>query len=393
MKTKSDVQRNLLKEVDEISRQHNLHYVMVGLNSLNAFRNHTISNGPRITAVAMTQGDIDRFCEIVENECPDRYIEGMFNNPKYLGYHFSYGDRNTTDFHVINRDDMIHHGINIRIYPIRVPIPDSKAKFLDKEHQIRKFLSKKIENKRFWYIRWGISALNGAYAITGGGKRYYRQIRKLTFIDKWEDIQQLGKVDVGNKTIPTKFFRDVERIDVDGLDACLPTRLNEYFVEIYGINVDRKVIKPATQRLRDIVDTEYGYDEIMPETEELSRKARALHEELIWERKRFQDERETIDHLWFLARMTNKQIEYINFFDERYDELSKYDLDDPKEFKELYKNIKPVIGSLKRYAKYGMTYSISPQADKLIEDVLVKNGEGKFARELKEISKKEYFVE
>ena len=88
MKTKSDVQRNLLKEVDEISRQHNLHYVMVGLNSLNAFRNHTISNGPRITAVAMTQGDIDRFCEIVENECPDRYIEGMFNNPKYLGYHF-----------------------------------------------------------------------------------------------------------------------------------------------------------------------------------------------------------------------------------------------------------------------------------------------------------------
>ena len=68
MKTKTDVQLQLLKEIDEICKNNNLHYVLVGLNSLNAFRNHTIAKGSRITAIAMTHGDIERFCKIIEKD-------------------------------------------------------------------------------------------------------------------------------------------------------------------------------------------------------------------------------------------------------------------------------------------------------------------------------------
>ena len=101
MRNKNDVQLQLLKEIDEICSKNNLHYILHGINSLKAFRHNTIRNGYRITAVAMTQGDIDRFRKIIEKEYSEnRYIEGMFNNPQYNVYHFSYGDRNTTDFHV-----------------------------------------------------------------------------------------------------------------------------------------------------------------------------------------------------------------------------------------------------------------------------------------------------
>ena len=394
MKSKSDVQIQLLNELDEICSKNNLHYILVGLNSLNAFRNHTIVNGPRITAVAMTHGDMERFCEIIERKYgQDRYVEGIFNNPNYKGFTFLYGDRHTTDFHVINIDKKIHHGINIAIYPIRNPIQNFKIKILKKENKLRKFLSKRVENDKFWYMKWSISALNALYSLTGGGKRYYNQLKKVTFIDKWEDIQQFNTVRIGNKEISTKFLKGTERRDVDGINACFPTNIEEYFTEVYGKNYAKKEIKPATQRIRDIVDTEYGYDEILPDSWDILNEARSIHEEMIWERKKFQEERDTLDNLWRLARMTNKQVEYINFFDENYDELIRYNIDDPKEFKELFKELRPVIGSLRRYAKFGMTYSINPKADKLIEEVLIKNGEAEFVQQLKEISKKEYFVE
>ena len=105
MKTKQEIQIELLQEIDEICSKNNLKYIFVGINALNAYLNHTIKNNNRVVSIAMTQGDIDRFCEIVEKSGnKDRYVEGIFNNPNYLPLYVVYGNENTTEFHMIARN-------------------------------------------------------------------------------------------------------------------------------------------------------------------------------------------------------------------------------------------------------------------------------------------------
>jgi phosphorylcholine metabolism protein LicD len=394
MRTKTDVQLQLLKEVDEICSKNNLHYVMIGLSSLNAHRNHTIKDGPRNTGIAMTQGDIDRFCEIIERDYSEnRYIEGIFNNPRYIKYNFAYGDRNTADFHIINIDREKHHGINILIYPIRKSVDNLRYDLILKEQKLRKFLNKRVENDKYRYISAGMAVLNGLYTLTGGGKRYYHQFKKLTYIDKWEDIQNHKMVYVGNKNLSSRFFKDVEMHEVDGMSLPFAVDLDGYFTKLYGPAYNEKVINAKTQRVRDIVDTEFSYEEIMGETGDILKEARSIHEEMIMERKKLQNERDTFDNVWRLVKMTNDEIIYTKFFEENLDELKGYDMENPKEFEKLNDLLTPVLRSLKRYTKWGMTYSISPEADKLIEDVMIKNGDKQLVNEMKEISKKEYFVE
>lgn len=394
MKTKTDVQLQLLKEIDEICKNNNLHYVLVGLNSLNAFRNHTISKGSRITAIAMTHGDIERFCEIIERDYSEnRYIEGIFNNSRYVNYSFTYGDKNTTDFHVTNLNRNIHHGINIMIYPIRRIKENLNSALLKKEQRLRLFMNKRIENDNFRHIRDGLKVMNALYTVTGGGKRYYYQLKKLTFIDKWEDIQNYDMVNIGNSDLNSKLFKEVEIHQVDGLNLPFLSPTEEYFKEVYGEDFDEKIINPKTQRIRDIVDTEISYNQVLDETSDILKEIRVIHEDMIWERRKFDSEKEAINNVWRLVEMTDEQLAFIDYFNENINELIKYDLDNPNEFHELYEILTPVIESLEKYSRHGMTYSIDSKADKLIEDVLIKHGDEKLVNELKEISKKEYFVE
>ena len=190
MKTKQEIQLELLQEIDQICSQNNLKYIFAGISALNAYLNHTIKKDNRIVSLAMTQGDIDRLCEIVEKENrKDRYIEGIFNNPNYLPLYVTYGNENTAEFHMIARNKNKHHGINIRIYPIRKTVAlDGKrivgyTPRLSKEKKVREFMNKTIENKKFWFVKGGLKAINGAYELTGGSKRYYNKLKSNTFIE------------------------------------------------------------------------------------------------------------------------------------------------------------------------------------------------------------------
>ena len=85
MKTKHEIQLELLQEIDEICSNNGLKYILFGMNALNVYHNHSIKDGPRMVAIAMTSGDIDRFCKIIEEEYNEnRYVEGIYNNPNYM---------------------------------------------------------------------------------------------------------------------------------------------------------------------------------------------------------------------------------------------------------------------------------------------------------------------
>ncbi|AMK16192.1 LicD family protein [Methanobrevibacter olleyae] len=399
MKTKQEIQIELLQEIDEICLKNNLKYIFVGINALNAYLNNTIKNNSRLVSIAMTQGDIDRFCEIVEkSENKDRYVEGIFNNSNFLPIYVNYGNKNTTDFHMLARNKNKHHGISVRIYPIQrsVTLDGEEIEIfssrLSKERKMREFMNKTIENRKFYFIKVGLNLFKGVYSLTGGGKRYYKTVKKKMFIDKWEDIQNYSKVRIINRKIESKYLKEIGKIEFDNIQLPIPKDTDAYFSEIFGEefkDIKIKVVKP----MRVIVDTEIGYEEIMEETKDILQEAKATREEVMWERLKVYNEKVTVDNVWKLVKMTDRQIKLKEKYEENIDNLLTYDLKDEEQFEELYDELRPAINSLKRYSKLGMTFSINPKTDTLIEKVLIKNGEKKLVNKINKLAKKEYFIE
>ena len=400
MKTKQEIQLELLQEIDDICSQNNLKYIFIEMSALNAYINHSIKLNGEVVSIAMTQGDIDRFCEIVENQSNDsRYIEGIFNNPKFLELYVNYGNKNTTEIDMLARNKNKHHGINVRIYPILKTVLLDGTRItaytprLSKEREMRNLMSKTFENKKFWFGNAGIDILNGAYSLTGGGKRYYKELKNHTFIDKWEDIQKFSRVSIIKNEFDSKLFKETAKIEFDDIKLSVPEDIDRYFHEIYGENFKDIKIVPKRQQMRQIVDTEVGYEEIIEEVGDLIKEAKATREEVMWGRLKVYREKIAVDNVWNLVKMTNREIEFSEFFEKNINRLLAFNLNDKKELKELYEELRPIIGTLRNYAEIGMTFSINPKADDLIEKVLIMKGQKNLVDKMKKISQKKYFVE
>ena len=91
--------------------------------------------------------------------------------------------------------------------------------------------------------------------------------------------------------------------------------------------------------------------------------------------------------------MTNKQIEFKQYYKENINDLLKMDLTDEEQFEFVYDELKRPINSLRRYAKYGMTFSIDPKTDALIEKVLLMKDNEVLVSKIKKLSEKEFFIE
>ena len=156
MKEKIDIQLELLSELNEICAKNDLKYILLGKSALNGYQNKTLKNGSRYVSVAMTNGDIERFCEIIERDYSEnRYVEGIFNNPFFVPFYVTYGNRNTTDFYVANYNKNINHGIHIRLYPICKYAKKKGRKLkswdenLTKNKEYRESFTDPVENN-FW---------------------------------------------------------------------------------------------------------------------------------------------------------------------------------------------------------------------------------------------------
>lgn len=401
MKSKQNIQLELLHEIDEICKKNNLNYIMVEQKALYAYLNRTIMDDYRMVAIAMTQGDIDRFCQICINENnEDRYIEGLFNNPNYIPIYVSYGNKNTTDLDTIHRNRNFNRGIRIRIYPIIKSLGRDGTvykpwnKRLRKESTLRRFLSKRVVNERLGYMKTGLRVLNGAYSLTGGGTRYYNEVKKNIFIDKWEDIQQFSKVRIVNKYFTTDVLKDIKKIEIDGVGLSFPENPDEYFIQAYGKDYKEKSIKSRKLRNRVVIDTEIGYDKVINDTEDILNEIRSIHEEIVLERRKVKKESEATKNVWRLVRMTDIQIGLQDYFtDDKVNELLKLDLNNEEHLENVYDELSPAITALRRYANFGMTFSINPQIDSLIKNVLSIKENYDLIKKINNLSKKEYFVE
>lgn len=399
-RTKQDVQIDLLKEIHDICEENNLKYIMFGENAFNAFKHQTIKGAARITAVAMTRGDAERFCEIIERDYnTNRYVEGLFNNPRCNSMYISYGDRNTTDFLITRANYNKCRGVRIRIYYINARLMQDGTKirlwtkWLSRERRLRKYLNTKVVSPKLWYIRAALKVANFCYNIVGGGKRYYKKIRKRGYIDTWEDIKNCQEVRIGQSApIDIEYLYETDLYDVDNLKLNMPKNALDFFRIFYGDKVDEKEIRERKQKKKSIINTEIGYETVLSENAELIFEVRSCQEEILWERLKAKKERETVFQVWRLVKMTQKQVEYINYFAENIDRLLELDFEDEEQYEIIYQEVRPVISTLWRYHKYGMTFSIDEKTDALVEKVLLKRHNPIFVGKLHEIAAKQYFI-
>ena len=390
MKSKIDIQLELLAEIEEICSQNNLNYVLFEVDGLNPF--HTLKNeNPGFISIAMTQGDIERFSKIIEENHKSRYVEGTFNNPRYDPIYVSYGNKNTTEIPILELSHKKNYGIEIIIHPINksVNLDGSRIqadKRLSKEKKIRTTLNKRIENPKFWYIKTGMAVLNGAYSIAGGGKGYYKKLMKNIGIDSWDEIQNYSEVNINEFDINVKKLDDLQAINANGIDIRVPKDTEDFFIK--RIENDNREYDNNT-----IIDTEIGYEEVLNETEDIIKEAKGENEEIAWIKVKAKDEQSTIQKVWQLVEMTNIQVQYIDYFKDKSDKLSKLDLNNKNDFDEVYDELKPVITDLKKYAKMDLTFTVDDKIDRLIEEVLTKKGDNDFLQKIKTLQNKEYLIE
>ena len=120
---------------------------------------------------------------------------------------------------------------------------------------------------------------------------------------------------------------------------------------------------------------------------------KVLKEKIALTRSFCKEEKAMVANIWHLVEMTKMQLELKRYFDENIDDLLKYDLEDEEELLNLFEELKPSISALRRYSEYGMTFSISPEVDALIKEVMLRKGQEKLIEKIELISEKEYFIE
>ncbi len=397
MKAKIDIQLELLQELNEICAENGLKYVLYGANALKGYQKKTIKNASRYVSVAMTNGDIERFCEIIERDYSEnRYVEGVYNNPFFVPFYVTYGNRNTTDFFVANYDRNINHGIHIRLYPICKYAKRKNRKLkswdenLTKNKKYRESFTDPIERNNFW--KNNVEA--HLYPHFGRNERYYKQYKIYNAIDRWEDIQKYSIVRIDKKTFFSKIFKGTQRYEVDNTHVFLPKDTNAYFTRLFGKNFRNRIIEKQAPTKREIVDTELSYEEVVKQNSDLLKEADLLKQEIELEKFNLKDEKETVANLWNLVLMTDRQVNFRHHFNKyRTDYLLSKDLNDRKQLNEVYRELRPVINALNRYAKHDLTFSVNPKIDDLIREVLIKKNNKELLVKIEILSQKELLIE
>lgn len=115
-------------------------------------------------------------------------------------------------------DNNIHNGIEVRIYPIRKhaeldgTIIKGWSKRLARERKFRLTLNRVIVSDKFWHLKLTTNVLNKIYAVTGGHKHYYNEIKNRIFIDKWENIQDYSMVRFLKYNISSEILKETVKI-------------------------------------------------------------------------------------------------------------------------------------------------------------------------------------
>lgn len=257
MKSRMDVLRELLVELDQICRENNLKYTLVGEVANQIAENNTFPELYDYISVGMTLGDIHRLIKIVD-DIDGRQIEYFMNNENARGLQFRFCNSNTTLINVKEIDNHVNYGFYIRIRPINDGSNTGfKAKILRLAKGVWKGSCKTMasSNSKRKVLVVLSKMIVGVLGCKNVRKWIYNYNYKLRAIDSWNDIASLNRVVIGKAAFVESEEWELVDVNVDG---------NTF---MYAPNVIGRYIEALpthqTVMMNDIENTEIPFTEII----------------------------------------------------------------------------------------------------------------------------------
>ena len=242
MLTRRDIQRDLLRKLDELCKKAGVKYVLHGQGAFLAFKGESIEDYMSSLDVLMCQSDAEKIVGLLDD---DRfYFEDFRSNPKFDEHYMMFGYKQSLDFKIIDMNFMKarnidNHCIRINIHFIEHP-PVKSSKLNKVRDLFWKFRFLKITTRDLWYLNYLKKFLNFYYKVTGENRaveRRYNLKKELYSIDTWDDIKNYDEVKVyGVGTFKAELFNDIVRKDMDGVPSFIFSDFEDYAKKIYGNN-------------------------------------------------------------------------------------------------------------------------------------------------------------
>ena len=138
MNKKQKVIFSLLKEVDEICRKHNIKYYLSPRLTWCAVQGGNFPQNPQSGAVLMRVPDMERFCQVVEEDPAEhRALESMKTHKYFPGFYLRYENTDTVCIDLDRTRDYAYPGLGINILPLRIPAAS--------EHRENRLIKKEAE--------------------------------------------------------------------------------------------------------------------------------------------------------------------------------------------------------------------------------------------------------
>ena len=407
MLTRRDIQRDLLRKLDELCKKAGVKYVLHGQGAILAYKGESIEDYMSSLDVLMCQSDAEKIVGLLDD---DRfYFEDFRSNPKFDEHYMMFGYKQSLDFKIIDMNFMKarnidNHCIRINIHFIEHP-PVKSSKLNKVRDLFWKFRFLKITTRDLWYLNYLKKFLNFYYKVTGENRaveRRYNLKKELYSIDTWDDIKNYDEVKVyGVGTFKAELFNDIVRKDMDGVPSFIFSDFEDYAKKIYGnnwfdrgwsgnqgttsslISWDELSMDEDFQRFMDNYQRNLEYVFAHEVTLKENKIFRFVKKYTFPQSKQIYENLLTIKNFESHLAQSKKIVYNRDDYIEQKDEL--LGLYDQGNYDELEVKMKPLINSMKSGIRLGYTYSVDDDIDQLLDNYLRDTGDETLADRIIEL--------
>lgn len=239
MNKKQKVVLSLLKEIDEICRQHDIAYFLSPRLTLCAVNGHPLPTNPMAGAVLMKVADMERFRQVLEEDPKEkRALESMKNHKYFPGFYLRYENTETVCVNLDRGRDYAYPGIGVNIYPLRTEISSSVIRRKNTLEEIgwqencKVYTQTKSRKKRLSKV------LVKLRCMVGGQQR-----QAASMYDSFCRLQQNPGAEeyiLNQKRkklhFPAEIFSESKPMELEGEMLQVPAKTEEYLTICYGEN-------------------------------------------------------------------------------------------------------------------------------------------------------------
>lgn len=257
----------LLGEIDEICKKHDIHYYLAGGTIIGALRHRGCIPWDDDADIYMTRKEFLKLLKLAESgEFAEGRIMGCQERSRtYRNVFARYIDTTTSAIHKAQMGTKDEAGIVIDVFQLD-PVPDDEK--LQKKHYRDLLLytdltneyapfSHRVDENQYRYPFYKL--LVRVFGLDFALKKIEKRLLKYDEDDCDHYMMRWGGAPL---LFPKKMFQDYMRVDMEGIDAMIPKDYNEYLIYHYG---DEWMYLPhvSEQMGHDAVySTEHNYEDV-----------------------------------------------------------------------------------------------------------------------------------